>query len=455
MSRSIDAFTRVAALAVALATSVSAFAARPVARWDVVPFQRVSGVFKAGVVAFHEKGVSVRFIVNGKTVHTASKPELNDRTGVVEYVLPLATAKFPDGPLTIGALAIVEGEQSYRLPYIQLYANNKRSQGSSKTIWVDCKNGNEFSEGTKEAPVRSIKRGVELVGDGGTVYLKPGDYSAKMIGGGLSRKYWTTIQPAPGFRRSEVKIRGGRTGTEKLRFRLVELYCDVSDGFGKIIMGEKGETMAWFDGCRMYNRQGRWSGETEPFGNGLRAFVTGGETSAMSNGPAAELVRGHTIKNIAFDAFSGSDRLVVNSRVMDIDPGDMDGDPDFYRGLAREPDWIHDVILYNVSASDCKVRVMSGARMRDSAFVDLNVATSAGDDVHSYFSDLLDNILFVNVKISGQGLVWMQSKNGRTDVIPRDVRFFGCDIPAMSGFEPLDGSSGILVTGAVPAPFAQ
>ena len=37
----------------------SLFAARPVARWDVVPHQRVTGVFKAGVVAFHEKGVKV------------------------------------------------------------------------------------------------------------------------------------------------------------------------------------------------------------------------------------------------------------------------------------------------------------------------------------------------------------------------------------------------------------
>ena len=35
----------------------AAFAARPIARWDVVPYQRISGTFKAGVVAFHEKSV--------------------------------------------------------------------------------------------------------------------------------------------------------------------------------------------------------------------------------------------------------------------------------------------------------------------------------------------------------------------------------------------------------------
>jgi hypothetical protein len=40
-------------------------AARPVARWDVVPDQRVSGVFRAGVCAFHEDGVRVAFSLNG------------------------------------------------------------------------------------------------------------------------------------------------------------------------------------------------------------------------------------------------------------------------------------------------------------------------------------------------------------------------------------------------------
>ena len=43
-----------------------AFGARPVARWDVVPWQRVSGVFNAGVVAFHESGVKVEFALRAQ-----------------------------------------------------------------------------------------------------------------------------------------------------------------------------------------------------------------------------------------------------------------------------------------------------------------------------------------------------------------------------------------------------
>ena len=43
--------------------AASALAARPVARWDVVPDQRVSGTFLAGVCAFHENGVRVRILI--------------------------------------------------------------------------------------------------------------------------------------------------------------------------------------------------------------------------------------------------------------------------------------------------------------------------------------------------------------------------------------------------------
>ena len=48
MRKSVFYFVAVAALAAG-----QAYAARPVARWDVVPHQRISGVFNAGVVAFH------------------------------------------------------------------------------------------------------------------------------------------------------------------------------------------------------------------------------------------------------------------------------------------------------------------------------------------------------------------------------------------------------------------
>ena len=171
------------------------FAGRPVARWDVIPYQRVSSVFKAGVVAFHEKDVTVEFTVNGKPAHTATKPELNGRTKVWEFVFPFDAAKYPDGPVRLGAKVTAEGAAPYALPEIELYANSKKTQGSRKAAWVDPKDGNEFADGSKEHPVKSIKQAVQKCGDGGTVYLLPGTYQAKMIGGGKDRRFWTRIMP--------------------------------------------------------------------------------------------------------------------------------------------------------------------------------------------------------------------------------------------------------------------
>lgn len=433
-------------LALSLLAALPLAAARPVARWDVVPFQRIEGVFNAGVVAFHDKAVKVRFTVNGQAVHTAEKPEKNPRTGVLEHVLPLDVSKYEDGPLTIGAIALADGEEGFKLPFITLYANSRHTQGSHKKIWVDPKKGNDFSTGAKNAPVMTLKRAVALAGDGGTVYLTPGEYTAKTIGGGRDRNFWTTIQPSPGCRRSQVKIGAGRTGTDKLRFRFVELFCDVADDYGKIIMGEGGSTMGWFDGCKMYNKQGRWSGKTEPFGNKLRAFVTGGETTEMSCGPDAELVRAHALKAIAHCAFKGGGKLVANCTVNDLDAGDTDCEAEFYKAIAFAPNQIDDVIICGVDAKDCKAKAVSCARIFNSAFVDMSIETEAGATTYSHFSNAIENVLFKNVKISGQKWVWMQKPNGKPAVMPRDVRLVDCDIEEMTGFAPLDGSNGILVT---------
>ena len=424
------------------------FAGRPVARWDVVPYQRVSSVFKAGVVAFHEKPVTVAFTVNGKPAHTAAKPELNSRTKVWEFVFPFDAAKYPDGLVRLGAKVTAEGGESYVLPDLELYANAKKTQGSRKAAWVDPKDGNEFADGSKEHPVNSIKQAVQKCGDGGTVYLLPGNYSAKMIGGGKDRRFWTRILPAPGAKRGQVKISSGRTGTEKLHFINCDLFCDVSDGYGTVVMGEGGQTMAWFDNCRMYNRQGRYAGTTTPFGNKLRAFVTGGQTSDISNGPNCELVRNHAVSCIADCAFAGNDCLVVNTTVKDIDGTGTSADPELFNGFATGANWVGDVIFYNVTATGVKAKGLSGQRLRDSAFVNVVVASTAGDLVYSRFSEEMENVLFAHLTLVDQPWQWMQARNGRGNFKPKDVRMLNCVFKQMEGYETGDGSQGLLVRGA-------
>ena len=299
--------------AVALLAAGQAFAARPVARWDVVPHQRISGVFNAGVVAFHEDGVKVTFDVGGRKF-TAEEPKLNARTGVWEYFVPIDAAKLPDGPVAVKAVATTLGSapESFELPELPLYANAKGTQGSNAEVTI--------------GPDDSLADAVRKVGDGGTVYLRKGVYSLSRIGD-RNAKFWTTLAAAPGTKREEVEFSAGRPGGDKLRFRNVTLFCDAEGKYASIIAGENGATCCWLDGCTMLNKKGRWACNANVLGNRMRAYVTGGETKEMSNGPGATLQRGHYVHDISSDVWTGSDCLVVNCRCDGVDPGKTGAQP--------------------------------------------------------------------------------------------------------------------------------
>ena len=111
--------------AVAAMAAGQAFAAIPVARWDIVPHQRISGVFNAGVVAFHEDGVKVTFDVGGRKF-TAEEPKLNARTGVWEYFVPIVAAKLPDGLVAVKAVANGDGSAGLKVWRNAFYGKDRK-----------------------------------------------------------------------------------------------------------------------------------------------------------------------------------------------------------------------------------------------------------------------------------------------------------------------------------------
>lgn len=434
------------ALAVCLIATNLLLAGRPAARWDVVPYQKVEGVFKVGVVAFHEAGVKVVFSVNGKKVWKSAKPSLNERTGVREYVFPFDPSKYPDGPVTIGATAVAPGEKPYELPALTLYANARKSLQSQKKVWVSVKDGNDYAKGTEDKPVQTIRRAILLAGDGGTVYLTPGAYSLKQLGGGTARKYWTTVTTAPGVPRESVKVSGGRLGTDKLKFVNLDLCTEAEgDESRAIAYGEGGSTIAWFDNCDFSNRAGRSSGNSRPFANGMRACVTGGVTHDMTHGPQCELVRGHTVRDIAGEAFSGGETLVVNCRVTGIDAGgESSVDPALYRAFATDPNWIGDAILYSVRAEGCKASAILGRQLRDSAFVDVKFVPEESERAFSTeFKDRIENVVFARVDLGSQSWWWVRTATNVGTAMPMDVRLF--DVKT-AGFRDAESVGGVKVS---------
>ena len=408
--------------------AVSAFAARPVARWDVIPDQRVSGVFHAGVCAFHEDGVKVAFTVNGKPAGTAANPTLNPRTKVWEFVLPLDTAKLPDGPVVLGATATTLGAapESYELPEMPLFANGKGSLSVKDVVWADSENGDDSAAGTEAAPLKTLAAAVRKVPVGGTVYLKAGLYDPG-IGGGMNRPYWTTIAAAPGVGRDKVEVCAGRPGTNRLRFQSLTLFCDADKGYCTILAGEQGKSSVWVDDCVMLNKKGRWSGAANAFGNRYVAYVTGGLTTEMENGPGATLIRDHRIETLCSDVWTGSDKLVVNCSASDVHPGDTKAHPDFHQSHTVEPNWVHDVILYNVSGDECTCQGLFGIRLRNSAFVNVSIERTPNNYFHSQYSGPMENVLFAHVTLFRQPWLW------REGFAPKDVRMFNCLVPRMGG----------------------
>ena len=176
---------RLGIAAAALLAVGTAYAAKPVVRWDVIPCQRVHGKFNVGVVAFHEDPLKVGFAVNGSIRKVVRAPALNPRTGVREYFFELDAGQCPAGALTVVAVAKTEKGEQCRTPPLTLYADPARSLGSRNVVFVNPSDGNDYAKGTEQAPFRTLKHAVQKAGDGGTVRLAPGEYSAGQLGAGL------------------------------------------------------------------------------------------------------------------------------------------------------------------------------------------------------------------------------------------------------------------------------
>jgi hypothetical protein len=382
-----------------------------------------------------------------KQLHVVKSPKFNERTGVWEFHTTVEPSKLNDGPFEVYALPGVrgsnkeppddkrqEGEQkglaeaigdglvrilSSDLKPLPLHANAGGTLKFNPPIWADCGGGSdEMGEGTEEKPFKAIKRALKAAGDGGAIYLKAGKgYSAKGLGGGKKRTYWTTITAAPGVKRDDVEIGPGRTGTDKLRFKNVALYGDPPKrGYNTILAGENGSTIVWVDECKMYNRKGRWGGGGNAFGNRYVGYVTGGITTEMDNGPGGVLVRNHKIHKITSDALTNA-RTAINCEVRDIDPGKTGAHPDWHQSYTGGKDKktgklkYKTCIIYNCSGLSCQSQGFFGHNLKDSAFVNCIFHKLPGHALSQY-SGHMDHVLWLHCTVPNQSWLWRGTLRG-------------------------------------------
>ena len=148
------------------------------------------------------------------------------------------------------------------------------------------------------------------------------------------------------------------------------------------------------------------------FGNRYIAYVTGGMTTEMDNGPGAVLMRDHRIVKITSDAFTGV-RTAINCSVEDINPGKTGAHPDFHQSYVGDRTKFNHVILYNCRGLRCISQGFFGHNLQDSAFV--NCLFHKGETVmYSQYSGPMDHVLFLHLSVPNQTWLWregLQAKN--------------------------------------------
>lgn len=360
---------------------------KPIARWDVVPYQRINADSKlnAGVVAFSKYGISrVRFTINGQG-YTGTSPvdvtemTLNPQTGVWEYWTPISADKFTsDGVFTIDA-AVYGNDGGYRdrfsdgggvgLDRLPLVVN---ATGNLPQVeaWVSP-DGSDSTGAVKDStrPFRTIGWAIEKIrshrnsigvgnnADGGIVRLTPGSH---VCGAGEASEpvacddEWLIITTAAGGTRSNtILLPGSIVPTGKIAVRGITL-----EGSGSLGMGyaDRGQTRVWAHDCTLIG-SGRGLTWAHPLSSEYKAlyFTQCSITEVHQATSGSSLCRGLTITRISDDAFQNVP-AIYNCVVDDVDPLDTGAHADVWQhGTGNDVNKIDDnVIVYNLRATNLK-----------------------------------------------------------------------------------------------------
>jgi hypothetical protein len=418
-----------------LAATQLASATQVIANWDVVPGQRISSPFKAGVVAFHESGVDLEFRVNGGSVILVDEPTYNDRTRVYEYWFTIDPADYPDGAITVSATALPEGSghQSRVLETLQLYANAGGSLDAGEPVWVATSGSDINGDGSENNPYASIRTAVLNVEDGGIIYLKAAlNYKLSNIGG-AAFTYWTTVSAAPGLSSDEVQIAGelsddsttSRYNQSGIKWQNVGLYRDGDDGGDVGIFYPESDQRWWLDRVQVFDKGGRLVGGRIYNSNSQSPYITNSYIHDLSN-VFGNFHRNNRIERIGADIFRSADNLTaINIEINTMDHGNTSAHPDFFQ-LYSPDETAENILLYNVQCTDMDAQGIFGGAgtAKDLAFVNvllekdpstsLLMSQNAGDWHH---------VLLWHVTLVDQAYLFRESAEGILDYNIRNSIF--------------------------------
>ena len=360
---------------------------KPIARWDVVPYQRINpgSTLNCGVVAFSKFGIArVRFTITGQGYRGTSPVDVtsmtyNEQSGVWEYWTPIKAADFAsNGPISVEA-AVYGLDGGLRdkttdgggvgLDTLNLVVNPTGSL-TQVEAWVSTSGSDSSGTvGDSTRPFATLGKAIDAIranrssrglgnnADGGIVRLMPGNHTCSnggVAGPILCDTEWLTITTAAGGTRSNtVLLPGGIVPTRKIAVRGITL-----NGAGTLGMGGSDRTQAhvWADNCSIIG-SGRGNSWAHPLSSEYaRLYYTGSSITEVAQATSgSQLCRGLTITRISDDAFQNVP-LVINCAVDDIDPLSTGAHADCWQhGAGNDTNKVdHNVIVYNLKATNLK-----------------------------------------------------------------------------------------------------
>jgi len=444
---------------------------KPIARWSVVPFQRINPgeTFNASVVAFSKYGIAaVRFHIsgpgyNGPATIDVTQMRYNQQTSLYDYWTPISASQFSsDGVVTI-EVEIFGNDGGYRNPStdgadlglapltLVMNATGSRPQVQA---WVQAGgNDNNGLINSPDRPFGTIGRAADAIrayraangfgnnGDGGIVRLLPGNHTCNT--GGIRdaiacNNEWLTITTAASGNVSNTTLLiGDMVPTRKLRVRDITIK-----GSGNLRMpyNERMQGQLWIDRCALIG-DGRTSPNPHPLAieHGRLYYTDSSITQVQQATSGAFFCRGLKITNLSDDAFQNVP-LVLNCVVDDVDPLNTGNHADVWQhGWGDDQNRMDDnVIVYNLVATNLKYQSIfirgnitrPPSMAQGMAFVNVYTEMLPNSAGYGGWGRWVDHLLWWHCSFAGKGMGFMSDTYGDGKKYPCRVRNFsvkGCD----------------------------
>lgn len=354
-----------------------AWALTPIARTDVVPYQRIENgsSFNFGVVAFSKAGIDrVDFAISGQGYSGGTKSSstmaLNTRVasgqsgnpgadydGVWEYYVTISASEFSsNGAFTVTPTVYGDDAGEITLAAVTLYVEGA-SNASPIEAWISTTgndgtgtvNNQSLPYATFAGAMADIETANSGVLDYATIYLEEGSYDIDNYSGTTSNDR-LKITRASGADIDSTILNNAGTAIEGILLKLEGLSITSQGSWDYVV--DSDSPNIWIDKCKLIGANRQSSGSNPVYMSDANWYITDSYIYNVDFAcrPSTAIARGLNISTIANDAFEQNAYLVVNCQLDYQHPGSTGWHADVRQTyLGAKPS---NSIMFNVIATD-------------------------------------------------------------------------------------------------------